>query len=74
MPSLTVVVQDNQWYPVDDITQHTSCKLYRPFGNLTIKVYIYIIYATISIDPRLGSFLYFSYMYRWRMEVLYQSC
>ncbi|XP_072151363.1 uncharacterized protein [Setaria viridis] len=37
-PGLCRGFRDNQWYPVDDITQRTSCELYRPFGNLTIKV------------------------------------
>lgn len=36
---------DNQRYPVDDICQRTSCELHRPFGNITIKVYISLIHA-----------------------------
>lgn len=35
MPRLPM---DNQWYPMDDITQRTSCELCRLFDNITIKV------------------------------------
>lgn len=52
MPRLPM---DEQRYPVDNITQHTSCELHRPFDNITIKVYIYIIYAIFSNNSRLGS-------------------
>nr|TKW10006.1 hypothetical protein SEVIR_6G139700v2 [Setaria viridis] len=29
---------EEQWFPVDAITQRTSCELHAPVGNLTIKV------------------------------------
>src|SRR5688572_4090532 len=71
MPRLPVVAKDNQWYPVNDITQRTLCELYRPFGNLTIKVYIYIIYTVISIDPHLGSLI--TYLFLLYVQVMYES-
>ena len=35
---------EEQRFPVDAITQRTSCELHAPVGNLTIKVYLYIIF------------------------------
>ncbi|CAO2152660.1 unnamed protein product [Urochloa humidicola] len=31
-------VDNVQRYPVDEITQRTSCELHRPFGNISLKV------------------------------------
>ena len=33
-----VEVDDNQWYPVDDLCQRTSCELHKPFNNIKMKV------------------------------------
>ncbi|XP_072148152.1 uncharacterized protein [Setaria viridis] len=35
---------EEQRFHVDAITQRTSCELHAPVGNLTIKVYLYIIF------------------------------
>jgi hypothetical protein len=38
-----VLVDDNQQYPVDFLCRCTPCELHKPFGNITMQVYINII-------------------------------
>ena len=35
---------EEQRFPVDAITQRTTCEMHAPVGNLSIKVYLYIIF------------------------------
>jgi hypothetical protein len=38
-----VPVDDNQQYPVDFLCRCTPCEVHKPFGNITMQVYINII-------------------------------